>query len=218
MQPPPNDNSTVKGGVNLADVRAAIAPVLVTHGVTLVELTWQTDRGGWTLRLTIERPGSSDASGGVTLDDCAEVSRDVSALLDVEDLIAQHYNLEVSSPGLDRKLHGPADFVRFRGQLAKVKLTRPAPDGQRVLRGTLEAAAEGRVVVRVDGKLVDVPLADVDEARLVFELTTGQKKGKPKGGSKAKPSAQKSDKSAKKASEAAEGTAAAHQDRGGPQR
>lgn len=214
MQPPSNDKSTVKGGVDLAKVRAAIAPVLVSHGVTLVELTWQTDRGGWTLRLTIERTGTSDASGGVTLDDCAEVSRDVGSLLDVEDLIAQHYNLEVSSPGLDRKLHGEADFVRFRGQLAKVKLSKPAPDGQRVLRGTLEEAAEGRVAMLADGKRIDVPLADVEEARLVFELTTGQKKGKPRGASKAKPSAG----GKKKASEAAQGTAAAHQDRGGPQR
>lgn len=178
---PTDKSATVKAGVDLQKVREAIAPVLAAHGVTLVELVWQTDRGGWTLRLLIERTGTKDAAGGVTLDDCAEVSRDVGSVLDVEDLIAQHYNLEVSSPGLDRKLYGPADFVRFRGQLAKVKLAKPAPDGQRVLRGTLEEAADGRVAVLADGKLVDVPYEDVEEARLVFELQTGQKKGKPKG-------------------------------------
>ncbi len=205
----PDKSTTVKGGVDLAKVHGAIAPVLAAHGVTLVELSWQTDRGGWTLRLTIERTGTTEASGGVTLEDCVEVSRDVSAVLDVEDLIAQHYNLEVSSPGLDRKLRGPEDFVRFRGQLAKVKLSKPAPDGQRVLRGTLAEIADGRVAVLADGKLIDVPFEDVEEARLVFELQTGQKKGKPKGGSKAKTSGPK------KAGATVRGTAAANQDRSG---
>jgi len=210
MQPQsPDKSTTVKGGVDLAKVHGAIAPVLAAHGVTLVELQWQTDRGGWTLRLTIERTGTLEAAGGVTLEDCVEVSRDVSSVLDVEDLIAQHYNLEVSSPGLDRKLRGPEDFVRFRGQLAKVKLSRPAPDGQRVLRGTLAEIADGRVAVLADGKLIDVPFEDVEEARLVFELTTGQKKGKPKGASKAKPAA------SKKAGATGRGPAAANQDRSG---
>ncbi len=184
IPPSPENAPTLKGGVDLEKVRAALAPVLAAHGVELVELEWTTERAGWTLRLFIERVGSEDASGGVTLEDCVEVSRDSSSVLDVEDLIPHHYNLEVSSPGLDRKLRGEADFARFRGQLAKVKLTRPAPDGQRVLRGPLEEAPEGRVAVRVDGKRIEVPAADVDEARLVYELQTGQKKGKPKGGRK----------------------------------
>jgi ribosome maturation factor RimP len=188
MQPQvPAKSATLKGGVDLEKVRAALLPVLTAHGVEPVEIEWLTERSGWTLRVTIERIGatSSDASGGVSLEDCVEVSRDCSAVLDVEDLIAQHYSLEVSSPGLDRKLRGPADFVRFRGQLAKVKLARPAPDGQRVLRGHLEEAPEGSIAVNVDGKRIEVPAADVEEARLVYELQTGQKKGKPgKGGRK----------------------------------
>ncbi len=176
--------ATVKAGVDLEKVKGAIAPVLVAHGVELFELEWTTDRAGWTLRIFLERPGAQDASGGVTLEDCVEVSRDVSALLDVEDLIGQHYNLEVSSPGLDRKLRGEADFVRFVGQLAKVKLKKPAPDGQKVLRGALLDAPEGRVAVLADGKRVEVSVSDVEEARLVYELTVGQKKGGPKTGRK----------------------------------
>lgn len=184
MQPQsPVKIATLKGGVDLDRVRAALAPVLAAHGVSLVDLEWLTEQRGWTLRVTIERLGAtSDAAGGVTLDDCVEVSRDSSAVLDVEDLIPQHYNLEVSSPGLDRKLRGPADFVRFRGQVAKVKLLRPAPDGQRVLRGPIEEAPEGRVAVLADGKRIEVPAEDVEEARLVYELPSGQKKGKPKDG------------------------------------
>jgi ribosome maturation factor RimP len=182
MQPQsPMKSAMPKGGVDLDEVRAALTPVLAAHGVTLVELEWLTDRRGWTLRVIIERLGSTaDAAGGVTLDDCVEVSRDVSRVLDVEDLIAHQYSLEVSSPGLDRKLHGAADFVRFRGQTAKVKLLRPAPDGQRVLRGPIEEAPEGRVAICADGKRIEVPAEDVEEARLVYELPVGKKKGTPR--------------------------------------
>jgi ribosome maturation factor RimP len=186
----------VKAGVDLARVRAALGPVLSAHRVLLVDLEWLTERLGWTLRLTIEReaashpPAPSDGAApfGVTLADCAEVSRDVSAVLDVEDLIPQRYHLEVSSPGLDRPLRSAADFARFSGRTARVKLRRPAPDGQRVLRGTLEApGGEGTqtIAVVVDGKRIEVPLADVAEANLVFELSPQPKKrlkGAPKAG------------------------------------
>jgi ribosome maturation factor RimP len=171
----------IKAGVDLGRVRATVEPVLVAHGVTLVEVVFLTERTGWTLRLTIERPGTAEASGGVTLADCAEVSRDVSTILDLKDLIPHRYHLEVSSPGLDRPLRSPDDFARFRGKLAKVKLARPAPDGQRVLRGTLDEAAAGSVAVRVDGKRIEVPYADVTEANLVFELEAQPKKGTPRG-------------------------------------
>ncbi|MEZ4295337.1 MAG: ribosome maturation factor RimP [Polyangiaceae bacterium] len=197
----PEKSATVKGGVDLDKVRDAITPVLAAIGVELVELEWLTERAGWTLRVTIERPGANpvdpkNAGGGVSLEDCVEVSRDCSAVLDVEDLIPHQYHLEVSSPGLDRKLRGEADFVRFRGMLAKVKLARPAPDGQRVLRGPIDEAPEGRVAIVADGKRVEVPAADVLEARLVYELTTGQKKGKAaKGARKAdKPAGQKKER------------------------
>lgn len=164
--------------LDLTRVREVIAPALVAHGVELVDVEWFTDRVGWTLRVTIERPGALDLSGGVTLDDCVEVSRDLSGVLDVADLIKPAYNLEVSSPGLDRRLKSPAEFARFVGRTAKVKLARPAPDGQRLLRGELLEAQDGRVAVLVDGKRIEVPLADVVEARLVFELTPQPKGGK----------------------------------------
>ena len=174
----------IKAGVDLARVRAAVTPVLVAHGVALVDLQWLTDRAGWTLRLTIERDGPERdrADGGVTLADCTEVSRDVSSVLDVEDLIAQHYHLEVSSPGLDRPLRTAEEFARFVGRLVRVKLSRPAPDGQRLLRGTLETAEAGRVRVVVDHKPIEAALADVAEANLVFELAPQPKKGAPRSG------------------------------------
>ena len=186
-------NPDLHAGLDLGRARAAIAPVLAAHDVSLCELEWLTDRGHWTLRLTIERPGSAEVSGGVTLEDCAEVSRDVSAVLDAEDLVPHAYQLEVSSPGLDRPLRSAADFARFAGRTARVKLSAPAPDGQRLLRGPLAAAGEGKVAVLVDGKRIEVPLADVVEARLVFELAPQPKKGgrQGKGGSGKTPGAPK---------------------------
>jgi ribosome maturation factor RimP len=167
MDPTPTTTSPI----DLERIRSVIAPVLMAHGVLLADLEWLTERGGWTLRVTIEREGNEDAGGGVTLEDCADVSRDASAALDVADVISTHYNLEVSSPGLDRRLKTPAEFKRFLGRTAKVKLRRPAPDGQRVLRGELLEAPEGRVAVNVDGKRIEAPIEDITEARLVFELT-----------------------------------------------
>lgn len=178
---------SIKAGIDLTRVRAVLGPVLAAHGVELVDLEWTTQRTGWTLRLTIERGGSTDAEGGVSLEDCVEVSRDASAVLDVEDIIAPHYQLEVSSPGLDRPLRSEADFVRFRGRLARVKLGKPAPDGQRVLRGILDAAPEGAVAVLVEAaggapdKRIEVPFTDIVEANLVFELTPQPKKGARQG-------------------------------------
>jgi ribosome maturation factor RimP len=178
-QTPP---ATTPKVVDLGRVRAAIAPAVAAHGVSLVDVEWETDRVGWVLRITIEREGSAvSPTHGVTLDDCADVSRDVSAVLDAdEELVPHHHHLEVSSPGVDRPLRTEADFARFAGQVAKVKLARPAPDGQRLLHGPLDAAPAGRVAVVVDGKRIEVPFADVVEARLSFEMG-GQPKKKSTG-------------------------------------
>ena len=185
----PEITHTIKAGVDIDRVRAALAPVLVAHGVALVDLEWGTDRGHWTLRLFIEREGSTSsdpAVGGVTLADCSEVSRDSSAVLDVEDLIPHHYVLEVSSPGLDRKLRTEVEFARFLGKTAKVKLKKAAPDGQKLLRGHLESAPAGRVAVLVDGKRIEVAFDDVEDAHLVFELETHPKPKKGARPAKAK--------------------------------
>lgn len=168
--------SSTKAGVDLARVRDIVLPVLAPFGVELFDLAWLTEQGGWTLRVTIERPGSTDDSGGVSLEDCVDVSRAVSEVLDAADAVAPHYNLEVSSPGLDRPLRHEADFARFLGRTARVKLAKPAPDGQRLLRGSLDEAPAGSIAVVVDGKRVEAPYADVVEANLVFELSPQPKK------------------------------------------
>jgi len=114
------------------------------------------------LRLFIDR------EGGVTLDDCASVSRQVSAYLEVEDLIDHTYNLEVSSPGLERPLKRADDFIRFAGRRARIKLRQPL-DGQRVFIGTLQGLRENNVVLDVDGREMEFDLNGVARARLVLE-------------------------------------------------
>ncbi len=171
----------IKAGVDLGRVRVALDPVFEKHGVRLVDLEWVTERTGWTLRITIEREGgtATNLAGGVTLEDCSEVSKDASAVLDVpeaEDIIPHNYHLEVSSPGLDRPLRTAADFARFSGMTVKVKLSKPAADGQRLLRGQLDASKPEIIAVLVDGKRIEAPLADVVEAQLVFELVPQAKK------------------------------------------
>ena len=186
----------LRAGVDLGRVRRAIEPALSAHEVSLADLEWLTGASGWTLRLTIERedavvPGAwkPELGFGVDLEDCADVSKAVSAALDLEeDIIPAHYTLEVSSPGLDRPLKSANDFTRFVGNTVKVKLRKPAPDGQRVLRGPLAEANDGRIAVIVDGKRIEAPLADVVEANLVFELHPQPKKkgAKSEGVAKAK--------------------------------
>lgn len=166
-------------------VAAIAAGVCKEHGVDLVSVAWA---GAGLLRVTIERilmGGGQNGSGaqdieargwGVTLDDCADVSRGLSAKLDAEDPIHTRYNLEVSSPGLDRELTTQAEFARFVGLSAKVKLTKAAPDGQKLLRGTIERVEPEALTMHVDNKSISVPFSDVAQANLVFELQKAKKR------------------------------------------
>ena len=164
--------------------QALVAPLCAAHGVDLVSLEWAAGR---TLRLTIERRSeapedpNAQSGWGVSLDDCADLSRDVSHALDADDFIPGHYSLEVSSPGLERDLYDEADFRRFIGFVAKVKLAKPAPDGQRLLRGTIlsltGSEASAALTMRVDNKEITVPFESVASANLVYELPSSTQKG-----------------------------------------
>jgi len=134
----------------LAAIRTLVLPILTGLGIELVDLEFIREGRGWLLRLFIDKPG------GVNLDDCAEVSREVSALLEVEDPIESAYRLEVSSPGLDRPLKKPEDFVRFAGQLVKVK-TRALLDPDQ--RGHCRKTFVGELL-GLDGTLLRLRLID----------------------------------------------------------
>ena len=136
-----------------------LEPAIEALGYELVELEFPPHL----LRIYIDR------EGGVTVDDCEKVSRQVSAVLDVEDPIPGAYTLEVSSPGLDRPLRKPADFARFAGGRMKLELALPR-DGRRRYTGVLKGCEAGEVLIEVDGVLHKLPLADIGKARLVPEF------------------------------------------------
>jgi len=110
-----------------------------------------------------------DSPEGIDLTDCEAVSRQVSAILDVEDPLPGHYTLEVSSPGLDRKLTKPAHFQRFVGETVKVKLRFPL-DGRRNFRGALRVADDEKIGIEVDGESYSLEMATIESARLVPSL------------------------------------------------
>ena len=147
--------------------RRVVEPVLERDGYELVEVEWAREGPRWTLRLYVDRPG------GVGIDQCQEVTRTVEPILDVEDFIEPAYNLEVSSPGLDRPLRKPADFERFAGQRAHVKTFGPieTPAGPRKnWTGTLKGFKDGAVEIEVDGTLHRVPHDKIAKAHLEYDF------------------------------------------------
>mgnify|MGYP001598234759 CR=1 FL=1 len=138
-------------------------PVLEERGLELVSLEYRKEGSGWVLRLFIDR------SGGVTLDDCADISRAVEALLDADDIIPHEYNLEVSSPGLNRPLKKDADFRRFIGKQARVK-TFEVIDGSRNFKGRIEGCEDGVAALNVDGIVHHIPLKKIAKANLEYEF------------------------------------------------
>ncbi len=136
------------------------ARVAAREGCELVGCEYVHEGGRWFLRLFIDR------QGGVTIEDCSAVSRQMSAVLDVEDLIPHAYNLEVSSPGLDRPLTSPEDYRRFAGELVRIQTIAPVR-GRRRFFGTLEKL-ENEVVTVADeaGQRFEIPLDKVRKARL----------------------------------------------------
>ena len=154
------------------DVAAVVEPVCRANGVELVLTQWVHQHGASILRVMIDRPSSSDDAGSqVTLADCQAVSRALSVALDVhEDAIPGRYQLEVSSPGLDRPLVRPEDFERFSGKRVKIKTTR-AVEGRRAFTGTLLGLSDAEAArVDVDGSVFAIPLSEISKAHLVVEL------------------------------------------------
>jgi len=146
--------------ITSSELASMLRPTVERLGYELSDLEAKIGGSNGFVRLFI------DAEAGVSLEDCEKVSRAVSALLDVEDPLPGSYNLEVSSPGADRKLTRPAHFERFLGATVKVQMRLPIA-GRRRFRGTLLTSGEQNIVVEVDGVAHTLPLANIEVARLV---------------------------------------------------
>ena len=163
-------------GLDRERVLQAIDPILRAHRVQGVELEWKTDSQGRVLQLTVESTGPDGAvpergaGPAVTLEACSELSRDISAALDVADCIGPGYRLEVGSPGVERALYRLQDYKRFEGQLVTIKLAHPH-DGQWTLEGQLRSVGEGGVVT-LDGRSgeVNIDFENIKRGRLVYEF------------------------------------------------
>ena len=142
------------------ELATLLEPTVERLGYELADLEVRLGGKGGVIRLFIDKPE------GIGLEDCEKVSRAVSAILDVEDPVPNNYDLEVSSPGLDRKLTKVEHFQRFMGETVKVQTRFPIA-GRRRFRGKLLSMDENTIEVEVDGELHSLALATIDTARLV---------------------------------------------------
>src|SRR5882672_7930931 len=134
----------------IAQVRSLAGRVAGTYGLDIFDVQYRREAGGMVVRVQIDRPGpAASAEESVSVEDCARVSRDLSAILDVEDVVPTAYILEVSSPGLDRPLRQADDYRRFAGRRAKIVM-REAVDGQTFFKGRLAGVGAGHAVL-IDG-------------------------------------------------------------------
>ena len=148
-------------------VEQQIEKIVEAEGLELVHLEYRRQGRGFLLRVDI------DKEGGVNLEDCELVSHQVSTYLDVEDVVPTEYELQVSSPGLDRKFYKPSDYAKFTGRLVRVKTSRPIR-GLHVIVGTLKEYDGGKIVV-TDPKMkkdadYEIPMDVIKETRLEVEI------------------------------------------------
>jgi ribosome maturation factor RimP len=157
--------------MDLVPIREAAERVARSEGLEVFDIEWKIGKQRL-LRVYLDRlPGPENPEGlGVTHSDCQRVSEQLSVIFDVEDLVpGPAYVLEVSSPGLDRKLIRPADYERFVGRLAKIWLSEPV-ENQKFLVARLAGYAEGIVKLAVKEREIAVPYAAIQKANLVVEL------------------------------------------------
>jgi ribosome maturation factor RimP len=152
-------------------VREVSARVAGTYGLEIFDVQFRREGPGMVLRVRLDRPGpSATAEDSVSVEDCARVSRDLSAVLDVEDTVPVAYTLEVSSPGLDRPLRHADDYRRFAGRRAKLVM-REAVDGQKFVKGILGGVDGHDVLIDGEqGRRHRVPIGVITRANLEVEF------------------------------------------------
>ena len=160
-----NDDSAlsvvgITGNPIVGRVWQVAEPLCQSEGVELVHVEYQREPGGRTLRVYLDKPG------GITLDDCARISRQLGDLLDVALDVEEPYHMEVSSPGISRPLGRLSDFERFRGHRVKIKIAR-ALNGQKNFTGTLEGIDGTMVRLKINDQTRNIVFADIVKAHLL---------------------------------------------------
>jgi ribosome maturation factor RimP len=152
--------------------REVAEPILAGEGYELVDLEYVREREGWVLRLFIDKVNKANPKDSVGIEDCTKASHAVETAIDVEDFIPHEYNLEVSSPGLDRPLKKPEHFQKSLGQKVKVKTYGPIGEPPRKnFSGVLSAATAQDVTVQVEGAgEFRIPMKEIAKANLEFEF------------------------------------------------
>lgn len=150
-----------------AAMRELIEPIVTAHGLELVDVEQHHGRAPWRVRVIVDTPAGD---GRVTIERCAEVSREIGVNLDAADAIPVAYHLEVSSPGFDRVLAREKDFERALGSEVKIE-TRAPIGGRRRFKGRLTAFGGGAASVAIDGQDYRIPFADVARAHKVHHFT-----------------------------------------------
>ena len=148
----------------MRDLSDLFEPVIQSMGYELVGVEFLGSMGHGTLRVYI------DHENGIGVEDCVRISRQVSAILDVEEPIPQAYDLEVSSPGLNRPLFKASDFERFTGHSAKIKMA-VAVEGRKNFKGLLEGVIQSKAVqIMVDNESYELPISDIAKANLASDI------------------------------------------------
>ena len=155
----------------LAQIRAIAERVAASRGLSVWEIQSRRETAGHVVRVFIDRPGpASTPEESVSIDDCEQVNREMSTILDVEDPLPFTYTLEVSSPGLDRPLRDAGDYSRFSGRLAKV-VVKEAVDNQNAFEGRLRGVEDAHVLLETpNGRMHRLPLGLITRGRLEVEL------------------------------------------------
>ena len=147
----------------IKEVSALIEPILDEIEIELVDIEYLFEQGRWVLRIYV------DKSGGITLGHCARVSREIDDLIEVKDIFHQGYVLEVSSPGLNRRLQKEKDFKRAVGKKMKIRMAIPF-EGQRTFRGSLQSFEDGILHLSIKDDLILLPYGDIEKANLVYDF------------------------------------------------
>jgi len=151
------------------DLENLLTPVITGENYELVELQYRKEGKGWVLRIYVDKPG------GITLDNCVELNEKLGRFLDEKYNMPYRYTLEVSSPGLDRRLKKESDFQKFVGHLVKITLYAPE-EGQRYYLGRIRETKEGKVCIETFSekdkciRVIEIPLNNVASARLEIEM------------------------------------------------